>query len=447
MVDNSKSSKLFRAIVGVLLMCFGVAAPLLVSGQYSLYINTICIVAVIGAAVMIIPFVTKLMIGLLGRLYAVGFGNIGTIAVKNLRENRSVNGSIALLTIGIASVLFVNTLSNSSLTELINFYDRNTYDLYMSAQGVDQAYLQSIGATEGVKEVAKVMGIGGIEIVNKGDSINLVQGVDVKNYLSYNNLPLKGNRQELLELLEKGRGILVTNQLKNRYGLKLGEELQLRAWGNSSSYTIVGFFNSIESNGSYAIISEKYMRLDMGWEDGFYSTLLIKTEGDPDKAMENLRTRFAKQQPYITTVKDMKLENIRYNEQLFLIAKGFSIITMLAGILGIFNNLIIGFLQRKRQLAMYRSIGMSKIQMMQMIFIEAITMGFIGSVMGVISGILMILSGAGLLKSLEMEMTIHYSGVQLELCILLGISITVIASLWPALKSSKLNLMEAIKYE
>jgi putative ABC transport system permease protein len=96
---------------------------------------------------------------------------------------------------------------------------------------------------------------------------------------------------------------------------------------------------------------------------------------------------------------------------------------------------------------MYRSVGMSKLQTIKMIFVEALTMGLIGSVSGVLSGMLMIISGAGLLRSLEMETKIHYSAEQLILCMIFGIIISVIASIWPALKSSKLNLMEAIKYE
>jgi putative ABC transport system permease protein len=444
---NNKSSRVIRTTAGLVLMCFGLFAPILIKGKFSTYINTICIVAVIAAMVMLIPFLTKGLIRILERGYAVVFGNIGAIAVKNLRENRSINGSISLLAIGISCALFVNTLSYSALTELINYYDRNNYEIYMSAKNADLAYLQAIRTTPGVKAVSEVMGIGGIEIVNKNDAIGLTQGVDTDNYLSYNDIQLAGNRQEVMDLLDRGRGILLTNRLRERFNLKLGEELRLRAWGNVSTFQIVGFFNSIENSGNYGIISDKYMKLDMGWENNFYSTLFIKTEGDPEQVVKELKTRFAKQQPLIQTIEEMKHKNILYNQQLFLIAKGFSIITMLAGILGIFNNLIINFIQRRRHLAMYRSIGMSKTQIIQMMLMEAFTLGVIGSLAGVVSGMLMIISGAGLLRSLEMEVNIHYSGLQLVMCLIFGVLIALFASVWPALKSSKLNLMEAIKYE
>jgi putative ABC transport system permease protein len=436
-VESRKTSKLLRAIAGIIVVGFGVFAPLLVTGKYSVYINALCIVAVIAGLVLLIPFLTRITIRLLELIYSAAFGNVGRIAVKNLRENRSAYGSISLLAIGISCILFVNILSFSTLAELDNYYKRNTYEIYMQAKNVDPGYLQQIRTTPGVKDVAKVTGIGGLEIVNKGDVIALTEGVDTKNYLSYNNLVLSGDRQDKLDLLDKGRGILVANGLRDRYDLKLGEVLELRAWGKVTDYTIVGFFPSIDNFGSYALISDKYMKLDIGWDNNYYSTLLIKTEGDPDKAVENLRARFVKQQPYIITNENRKKEMIHYNEQIYLIAKGFSIITMFAGILGIFNNLIINFIRRRRHLAMYRSVGMSKHQIIGMIFTEALTLGIIGSLTGVLSGILMISSGAGLFRSLHMIMGIHYSVTQLVLSVVLGIVISIIASVWPALKAPR----------
>ncbi len=338
-------------------------------------------------------------------------------------------------------------MSYSAVAELENFYKRNTYEIYMSAKNVDNGYLQKIRTTPGVEEVAKVMGIGGIAIVNKADVIGLTHGIDTRNYLSFNNLPIKGDRKALLNLLDKGRAVIVTNRLKDRYELKIGDKLSLRAWGKVTDYTVVGFFESIENSGDYAIISDKYMKLDMGWQDSFYSTILIKTNMDPDVVLENLKSRFVKQQPFIKTMEDIRWESVHYNEQIYLIAKGFSIITMLAGVLGIFNNLIINFIQRRRSLAMYRSVGMSKLQIIEMILIEALTIGLLGSMAGIASGLLMVMTGNGLMKALDMEMNLHYSGGQLSLCLIIGIIIAVIASLWPALKSSKLNLMESIKYE
>lgn len=446
-VESQKSSKIVRAVIGIIITGFGIFAPILVKGNSSMYINTICIVAVIAGLVLLVPFFTRIAIKFLGLIYAAVFGNIGKIAVKNLRGNRSAYGSISLLAIGISCILFVNILSYSTLSELDNYYNRCTYQIFMSAKNVDMEYLQKLRSVPGVEDVSKVMSLGGLEILNKNGVIGVTHGVDTKNYLSYNDLPLAGNRQDYLDLLDKGRGILIANRLRDRYDLKVGEELKLRAWGKVTNYKVIGFFESIENGGDFGIVSDKYMKLDMGWSDEYYSIVLIKTNADPDKVVENIKSQFAKQQPYVKTVKEVRQENIRYNEQLYLIAKGFSIITMLAGILGIFNNLIINFIQRRRHLAMYRSVGMSKLQIIGMIFIEALTLGLIGSLIGVTSGLLMISSGAGLLRSLQMEMNIHYSDIQLALCIILGIAISIIASVWPALKSSKLNLMESIKYE
>ena len=55
--------------------------------------------------------------------------------------------------------------------------------------------------------------------------------------------------------------------------------------------------------------------------------------------------------------------------------RGFSLLALVIGIFGVFNNLIISFLERQRSIAMLRSIGMSKRQSIKMFFIEALTGG------------------------------------------------------------------------
>ncbi len=89
-VESRKSSKILKSIAGGILTCFGIVTPIIVKGKYSVYINAGCIVAIIAGLVLIIPFLMKLTIRLLDHGYTRIVGNIGGIAIKNLRDNRSV---------------------------------------------------------------------------------------------------------------------------------------------------------------------------------------------------------------------------------------------------------------------------------------------------------------------------------------------------------------------
>jgi putative ABC transport system permease protein len=117
------------------------------------------------------------------------------------------------------------------------------------------------------------------------------------------------------------------------------------------------------------------------------------------------------------------------------------------GIFGVLNNFVISFLERKHWLAVYRSIGMNKVQIVKMLFIESLTGGIIGGIAGMASGYVLIMNIGYILKGMKLPIEIHLNTSLFIYALFGGILITVIASISPALKSSKMNIMEAIKYE
>jgi len=118
-------------------------------------------------------------------------------------------------------------------------------------------------------------------------------------------------------------------------------------------------------------------------------------------------------------------------------------------VFGVFNNLIISFIDRKRSLAIMRSVGMNKRQTLKMIFIEAFTGGLIGGLIGIIIGLLLVMNVEKVIEALggSIKDFIQISWISLAASMAAGVVITIAASVGPALKSSKLNIIEAVKYE
>ena len=82
-----------------------------------------------------------------------------------------------------------------------------------------------------------------------------------------------------------------------------------------------------------------------------------------------------------------------------------------------------------------------------MLFVESISIGLIGSLCGIVGGMLMIYIMPFMFELANFPMELEYTGGVFATSIILGILITVIAAIVPSLKSSKLNIIEAIKYE
>ena len=120
---------------------------------------------------------------------------------------------------------------------------------------------------------------------------------------------------------------------------------------------------------------------------------------------------------------------------------------MIIGIVGILNNLMISFIERRQNIAMLRSIGMSKLQVLKMIFIEGLGSGLVGALGGILGGVLGCKVFEYILLNMDLELKMQMIPQLFVSYLIGGMLITVIGSIIPARGSSKLNIIEAIKYE
>lgn len=441
-IQRTEEKKNHSLWLGLLFLLLTLAVPRIALSQGVLIFSLISLILLVVAVILLVPPMTLAFILGFEGLYTYLFGNEGLLAVKNIRDNRHITNNIALLSIGISSLLMINTISFSVITELVNFYREATFEIWMWTPQGDRNLDRLLQTVEGVREVYGILGVEDVEISHRKDSIQLLQGVDSNQYGNYWNVGLD---RGTLQQLDQNRRILLTYTLKDKFGLQRGDWLPLETEKGKKDYQVIGFFHSLRWAGNYALISERYLKSDMGAR--YYDDIYIKTTGDPEEVQKSIQKKFERRQPWVKTIGQIEESGKKSSEQLFRILRGFSIMTMVIGIVGILNNLVISFIERKRILAILRSIGMSKKQIIKMLFVEALTGGLIGGILGVCSGILMISIVPYVMKAMGVPIPIHYPLTLFIQGILGGVGITLIASVSPALKSSKLDIIEAIKLE
>jgi len=116
--------------------------------------------------------------------------------------------------------------------------------------------------------------------------------------------------------------------------------------------------------------------------------------------------------------------------------------------LAVLNTLLISVVERRRELGILRAIGTSRRRIRRMVAIEAVAIGTVGGLLGILFG----LSGhyvAVLVYKQLVGFTVHYQLVAVPV-VVAGIpaaAIVVFASLVPAWRAARLNIVEAIGYE
>jgi putative ABC transport system permease protein len=126
----------------------------------------------------------------------------------------------------------------------------------------------------------------------------------------------------------------------------------------------------------------------------------------------------------------------------------FAIIALVVGSFVIYNTFSITIAQRTREMALLRAIGATRRQLLASVFLEALATGVVASVLGVGGGILLATGLKSLLGAIGFDIpaggTVITMGTILTAGVT-GIVVTVLASVFPALRASRVPPIAAIR--
>jgi len=444
-MEKTKKRGNIRYVLGILLIACAVFLPGSVRGPASLAFSMAGMLSGMIATILLVPLLTRLLVFLLERVFTVVFGNVGGLATKSLRENQNVLNNIVMLAIGISTLLLINTISGNVATEVGNVYSRFHFDIWAEAASMDRVMEQRILAADGIEDAYGLYTSYNVQVGKTGKSITELDGIDRNRYFDYFDYDVPAETKAVLPLLEDGRNIILTTSLAKGFNVGIGDSITLKLNERDRSYKVVGLFDCLMNNGSIALISERYFKLDTGITA--YGRFNIRTSKDAADVQKSLETLLERYFPSIITIREMERQNRVANDGMFVLLKSFSVLAMLIGLIGVVNNLLVGFIQRRRFFAMMRSVGMEKKQLRTMIFLEAATGGIVGGLIGSGSGFVLIGACSHVLTDINLPIRLSMDPSQVLLMVAGGMLTMLVASLSPVVKGSKMKLVDALKYE
>ena len=456
--EYSKSNKQhpFLWIIGIILVIFPFYYIGVFPNSDSFILTVLCaFFLLIGVAIMI-PLGLFIMSKILKPLYRFIFSNVGVLALENVATSKSLINNGVLLCCALAAVTAIFVASFSVKSIITKSFDGANYEIAISGlnkSNEDGIYekLNSL-KNKDIKDYYDDYIDYNIDIIGKDMKIGILQGINNDSYLKYfsGESILNGKNessQKIIDKLKDGRYIVLADLFEKKYKYKVGDKIKLNLNDKEYIYEIAGFLSSpISANKRNCLIGVSNFKKDLN--KSIPTEVLIKGNNLSEEELSNILNK--ELEDFGVSVKEkeeIKKVEIENNAGIMNSLESFSIMALLIGALGIVNNLMVSFIQRKKELAILSSVGMGKFQRMKMIIIEGFTIGVVGSILGVLTGIGVTKFVPEITLSLDTYLKISIPKKQVILLMILGVMLMIIASFVPMIKSSKISVVKEIKYE
>jgi putative ABC transport system permease protein len=426
------------ALVGVALAVLGLMEP---PGPDAAWIGTAAVLWVLTAAALS-PVLGHPVLIACRRIFGAVFGTTGRLAAENtLRNPRRTGATASALMIGLAVVSAVGTLA-ASMNRTV---DAQVEDQFAADFLVQSASFQSFPTTVG-DDMAEV---DGVEVLIRDQfTPALVNGEPEfmlaldPAYSEVYDIDLVAGTGELTE----PRQALLTVDAANELGAWVGSTLDLAFPGNKSAKVeVVGVFESTP------VLSGINVPLDLLPQMGIKRTdtslsINVSDGADPATVQADLEELVA-DLPIVTVYdKEGFADSLKEQVNLLLyLIYGLLALAIVIAVIGIINTLSLSVIERTREVGLLRAVGLSRPRLRRMVTLESVTISVMGALLGMAVGLVV---GVLLRQSLSDDLTELALPLQ-NLVLFLAISVVfgVLAAVIPAVRASRMKVLEAIATE
>ena len=462
---SREKSLVLRTILGGLLLAAGVAAIAAAWVDADLAQRGLIMGLGAGGTVLglliVSPTLARPVVAVLGLPFRL-LRPAGRLAVRNIVHNprRTANTSGALM-VGMALVCAGATLAASFQASTADEIDKSlkadlvvqpaTIGSLTTRLSADKA--KDIAAIDGVKETSSYS-IYADSVTKPDGSQNptaTVIVVEPDTYSKAYDVSTSAGSMKDLDATHVAA--------KKDEGLKLGDKVAITGPYGSVQATVGAIVDPKGTGGNYYISPE--LAASVGsWSSPGTSTdpahvldsplgmLLTLDEGtDLDTVRGKARDIVADTYQYSVRDADEISDQVGQQiNQMLAILYGLLGLSIAIAILGIVNTLVLSVSERTREIGLMRAVGLGKAQLAGEIITESVLTSLYGTVLGGATGVVLAAALKEVLKDQGLT-TLSIPWGQMVGMLVLSVVVGVIAALWPALRASRIPVLDAIATE
>ena len=237
---------------------------------------------------------------------------------------------------------------------------------------------------------------------------------------------------------------------------KLGDKIGVLGREKAKQYELVGVakFGDVASFGgaSLAVLTLAEAQRVAGKLEKFDEVDAAAAEGVSSTELRDRIRKVLPQTVDVRTGEEQAAEDSANNREDFAflttILLVFAGIAVFVGGFIIFNTFSITVSQRKREFGMLRTLGASRRQILIAVFAEALAIGLIASVIGILAGVGYAKGVNGLFKAIGFDLPSSGTVIATRtiiVALLVGVVLTVAAAMSPAVRATRVSPLEALR--
>jgi putative ABC transport system permease protein len=248
----------------------------------------------------------------------------------------------------------------------------------------------------------------------------------------------------------RGEGVLISENFAHLRGAKLGEVLEIPAPTGVLRLPVAGIVRDYsDQQGSLLMSRDQFIQ---AWNDDSVNIFRIYLQPGADEGVVRQRILDAygkTQRLFVLTNSEVRQYITRLTDQWFGLTYVQIAVAVLVAMLGIVNALTVSITDRRRELGVLQAVGGLRQQIRHTVWMEAVTIGFIGIVLGLALGAVELYYALGIARRDMIGIDIGYSypvGVAAALAPVILIA-AFLAAIGPAESAVRGSLVEALEYE
>ncbi|EIJ79957.1 peptide ABC transporter permease [Bacillus methanolicus PB1] len=411
--------------------------------------NLLLVVPLMIGIAFVFPYLFRVFDFFLKTIYRVLFRFSGEMAARNLNRNLGrTSMTSVILCLGIAMIVLMSSLNSA----LLQTYEKVIYSSYggnldIMFHHIEKEDIGKLKNTEGVADATTYSRQSVIWTLEDKKRKLPVYGVGEEWIDRFPLFTTTGATPgELIKKLKKDE-IILDKISYEVWGGKIGESISLDTLHGAQAFKVVAVVDTMKNSGYGAFMKEEDFKESFGLKYERNALVIKDKNTSPLKLRQRIFEQFGERIEEMFGPEDWVTVISYYYTGSFTIINGLVILAIIVSGIGITNTLLISIMERIREIAMMRAVGVTRFQIVAMILLEGFGIGLAATVIGSLFGILLIYLTSTFMEINSLTFDFGISWTIILLTSLFGIAVSLISSYTPASRAAKTKLSEALRYE